>query len=141
MDDIVDAELENRQQMLSLLGIFAALALVLAAMGIYAVLSYLVAERRREIGLRIAIGAPPRAVVGRVLVRSAVLTAVGLAAGLAGAAATTRWLGTLLFGVSPVDPAVLGAVAAALAAVSMLASTVPAARAARVDPMIALRSE
>ena len=141
MDDIVDAELENRQQMLSLLGVFATLALVLAAMGIYAVLSYVVVERRREIGLRIAIGATPQAVVGGILARSAVLTAAGLAAGLAGAAATTRWLGALLFGVSPVDPAVLSAVAAALAAVSMLASTVPAARAARVDPMIALRSE
>jgi putative ABC transport system permease protein len=141
MDDIVDLELEIRQQVLSLLGAFALLAAVLAAMGIYGVLSYLVLERRREIGVRIAIGATPRAVVGAILAHSAALTAAGLAIGLAGAAATTRWLGSLLFGVSAMDPVVLTVVSLALAAVAMLASSVPAARAAAVDPMVALRAE
>jgi putative ABC transport system permease protein len=141
MDDIVDEELENRQQMSWLLGAFAALALVLAIMGIYGVLSYLVAENRREIGLRIAIGATSGAVIRAILARSAALTAAGLAVGLAGAAATTRWLGSLLYGVSPVDPVVLASVSILLAAVSLLASFLPARRAAAIDPMVALRAE
>jgi putative ABC transport system permease protein len=141
MDDIVDEELANRQQVLSLLGTFAALALVLAAMGIYAVLSYLVAESRREIGLRIAIGATPRAIVRAILTRSARLTAIGLAVGLTGAAATTRWLGSLLFGVSPVDPSVLVGVSALMTGISLFASFVPARRAAAIDPIVVLRAE
>jgi putative ABC transport system permease protein len=141
MEDIVDEELENRQHVLSLLGAFAGLALLLAAVGIYSVLSYLVADNRREIGLRIAIGATPRAVVGAILARSARLTAAGIAVGLAGAVATTRWLGSLLFGVSPIDPAVLISVSILLAGVSLLASFLPAHRAAAIDPMVALRTE
>lgn len=141
MDDIVDAELDDRHQMLSLLGAFAFVALVLGAMGIYGMLAYLVADRRREIGLRIAIGATPQRVVRDILAQSARLTTVGIGVGLAAAAATTRWLGSLLFGVSPVDPMVLTAVAIVLAGTSMLASFLPARRAAAVDPMLALRSD
>jgi predicted permease len=141
MDDIVDQELANRQQMLSLLGAFAALALILAAMGIYGVLSYLVAESRRDIGVRIAIGATPGLVVGGILARSAVLTGTGIAIGLGGAVMTTRWLGSLLYGVSPTDPIVLVAVSILLASVSLLASFVPARRAASIDPMVSLRAE
>jgi putative ABC transport system permease protein len=141
MDDIVDEELQNRQQMLWLLGVFAALALVLATMGIYGVLSYLVAENRRDIGLRIAIGATSGAVVRAILARSAGLTAAGIAVGLAGAAATTRWLGSLLYDVSPLDPVVLASASILLAAVSLLASFLPARRAAAIDPMLALRAE
>ena len=141
MDDIVDEELRNRQQMLWLLGTFAAVALTLSAMGIYSVLSYIVAESRREIGLRIAIGATSGAVVRAILVRSAGLTAIGLVVGLAGAAATTRWLGALLYGVSPVDPGVLAGVSLMLALVSLVASFLPAWRAASIDPMIALRTD
>jgi predicted permease len=141
MDDIVDGELADRQQMLSLLGVFAAIALLLAAVGIYSVLSYLVSERRQEIGLRIAIGASPGIVVRTILGQSAGLAAAGIVLGLAGAFATTRWLGSLLFNVSPVDPVILLGVSVLVAAVSMLASFVPARRAAAVDPMRVLRTD
>jgi len=127
--------------MLALLGIFAALALLLAALGIYSVLSYLVVQNRREIGLRIAIGASPPVVVREILARSAGLTAVGIATGLAVALVTTRWLGSLLFNVSPVDPLILTSVSALIAGVSLLASFLPARRAAAMDPMQVLRSE
>jgi ABC-type antimicrobial peptide transport system permease subunit len=105
------------------------------------VLSYLVSQSRREIGLRIAIGASPGAVIRGILVRSAGVTAIGIAVGLVAAFATTRWLGALLFGVSPVDPVILFGVSVLLAGVSLLASFVPARRAAAVDPMLALRTE
>jgi len=141
MEEIVDTELADRSQMLALLGIFAALALLLAALGIYSVLSYLVVQNRREIGLRIAIGASPPVVVREILARSAGLTAVGIATGLAAALVTTRWLGSLLFNVSPVDPLILTSVSALIAGVSLLASFVPARRAAAMDPMQVLRSE
>jgi ABC-type antimicrobial peptide transport system permease subunit len=141
MEEIVDTELADRSQMLALLGIFAALALLLAALGIYGVLSYLVVQNRREIGLRIAIGASPAVVVREILARSAGLTAVGIATGLAAALVTTRWLGSLLFNVSPVDPLILTSVSALIAGVSLLASFVPARRAAAMDPMQVLRSE
>ena len=141
MDDIVDIELADRQQMLTLLGVFAAIALLLVTLGIYSVLSYLVSQSRREIGLRIAIGASPGAVIRGILLRSAGLTAIGIAVGLVAAFATTRWLGSLLFDVSPVDPAVLFSVSVLLAGVSLLASFAPALRAASVDPMIALRAD
>jgi predicted permease len=141
MDDIVDAELADRQQMLSLLGVFAAMAMLLAAVGIYSVLSYLVFERRREIGLRMALGASPRVVVRAILGQSAGLAAAGILLGLAGAFATTRWLGSLLFDVSPLDPVMLLSVSVLVAAVSLLASFVPARRAAAVDPMRVLRTD
>ena len=115
--------------------------LTLAAMGIYSVLSYIVAESRREIGLRIAVGATSGAVVRAILARAAGLTAIGVVVGLGGAVATTRWLGTLLYGVSPVDPLVLSGVSLLLGAVSLLASFLPARRAAAIDPMVALRAE
>ena len=141
MEEIVDTELADRSQMLTLLGIFAALALLLAALGIYSVLSYLVVQNRREIGLRMAIGASPRVVVREILARSAGLTAVGIVAGLAVAFATTRWLGSLLFNVSPLDPVILTSVSALIAGVSFLASFLPARRAAAMDPMQVLRSD
>jgi putative ABC transport system permease protein len=141
MDDIVDTELADRQQMLSLLGVFAAIALLLAAIGTYSVLSYVVSERRREIGLRMAIGASPGVVVRTILGQSAGLAAAGILLGLAGAFATTRWLGALLFNVSPVDPTILLGVSLLVAAVSLLASFVPARRAAAVDPMQVLRTD
>ena len=141
MEEIVDTELADRSQMLTLLGIFAALALLLAALGIYSVLSYLVVQNRREIGLRMAIGASPRVVVREILARSAGLTAVGIVAGLAVAFATTRWLGSLLFNVSPLDPLILTSVSALIAGVSFLASFLPARRAASMDPMQVLRSD
>jgi predicted permease len=141
MAAIVDAELANRTQVLGLLGAFAALALILAAIGIYAVLSFVVSQRTREIGLRIAIGAPQWDIVGAILGYCARLTAVGLVIGIAAAAAATRLLSTLLFGISPLDPKTFLAVSALLAAVALLASYLPTRRATAVDPMIALRDE
>jgi predicted permease len=140
MDEIVDDELASRTQVLRLLGAFAALALLLAALGIYGVLS-MVSQRTREIGLRMAIGASRRDVVRGILAYAARLTSAGLAAGIAVAIAGTRLLSTLLFGVSPLDLDTFLAVSALLAMIALLASYVPARRAAAVDPAIALRQE
>jgi predicted permease len=141
MEDIVDEELAQRQRMLSLVGAFAVMALLLVAFGVYSVLSYLVTERRREIGLRIAIGASPAVVLRAIVAESGRLAAVGILLGLAAAFVTTRWLGSLLFGVSPVDPLVLTGVCVLLSSVALFASFLPARRAASVDPMLTLRAE
>ena len=141
MDDIVDRELKGRQQMLTLVGAFAAVALLLCAIGVYSVLSYLVAESRHEIAVRMAIGATPGRIVRAVVWRAIGLSVVGVAVGLSASVATTRLLGSLLFGVSPVDPTVLTSVATFIAAISIAASYVPARRAARADPLTVLRSD
>jgi putative ABC transport system permease protein len=141
MDDIVDGELSNRTQILWLLAAFAALALVLAALGIYAVLSYVVSQRTREIGLRVAIGASQWDVVRMVLGYSARFTLIGLAAGIAIAVAATRLLTTLLYGVSALDIRTFLVVAALLMLAALAASLIPTWRAAGVDPMVALRDE
>jgi putative ABC transport system permease protein len=141
MDAIVDSELSNRTQILWLLGAFAALALLLAALGIYGVLSYVVSQRTREIGLRVAIGASQWDVVRMILGYSARLTAMGLGAGIAMAIAATRLLSTLLYGVSPLDIRTFLAVSTLLMLVALAASLIPTRRAAGVDPMIALREE
>jgi putative ABC transport system permease protein len=124
-----------------LFGAFAALALVLAGFGLFSVMAYSVAQRRREIGIRMALGAQPAAVRSLVLSQALWLGVVGLAVGLAGALAATRVLGALLFGVSASDPATFGAVSAALLFVMLAAAYLPARRATRVDPMIALRAD
>jgi ABC-type antimicrobial peptide transport system permease subunit len=141
MDEIVGEELAGRTQVLQLLATFAGLALVLAALGTYAVLSYIVSQRTREIGLRLAIGARPQDIVRAMLGHSARLTATGVLVGLAAAAVTTRLLTTLLFGVTPLDVRTLLGVAALLAAVALIASYVPTRRAASLDPVAALREE
>ena len=124
-----------------LLGVFAGVAGLLAAIGIYGVLAYAVVQRTREIGIRMALGAPRGKVLLLVLRSGALLATLGIALGLAGAAATTRWLQSLLFGVAPLDPTTFSAVSLAFGAVAALASYVPARRATNVDPMVALRSE
>jgi len=124
-----------------LLALFSVLALMLAAIGIYGVLAYSVAERTHEIGIRVALGAQARDVSRMVLRRTLALSLPGVAIGVAGALAVTRVLDRLLFGVKPNDPATLVVVAALLASVALVAALVPARRAARVDPVIALRSE
>jgi putative ABC transport system permease protein len=115
--------------------------LALAATGIYGVLSYLVAQRTREIGIRVALGATAGAVLSLILKRGAILILIGTTAGLAGAIALTRFIKTLLFGVSATDPATFALIALLLVVVALIASYIPARRATKVDPMVALRHD
>jgi predicted permease len=141
MDQIFDAELLNRNTQMTLFSAFAALALVLASVGLYGVLSYTVAQRISEIGLRMALGAQRANVVGEVVRKGLLLAILGVMLGLAGALALTRLLTSFLFGVQPTDPATFAAVSALLLFVAILASYVPARRAASIDPVSALRAE
>ena len=122
-------------------GGFAGVAVALAAIGIYGVMSYAVTQRTHEIGIRMALGANRSTVMGMVLGQSAIVTAVGITAGLAGSAAVTRYLQWMLFGLTPLDLTTFLAVALAFAIVATIAAFVPARRATRVDPLIALRSD
>ena len=124
-----------------LLGIFATVALVLAAIGTYGVLAYTVAERRREIGIRMALGAESQGVLSMVLRQGMVLAVAGVVVGLAGALAVTRLASTLLFGVGAADPLTFAAVSAFMLFVALLACVLPARRATKVDPLIALRQD
>jgi putative ABC transport system permease protein len=141
MEDIVDLEVSDHKQQSTLLGAFAALALVLASLGIYGVLSYAVTQRTREIGVRMALGASSANVTRMVVGQGIVLTVAGIAIGTAVALAVTRSMTKLLVGVRAADPAIYASVAAVLAIVALAACYIPAARASRVDPMIALREE
>lgn len=141
MTDIVENDFASRRQQMRLLLAFAALALTLAALGIYGVLSYLVVQQTREIGVRMALGARAGDIVRQVAAKGALLTGTGLAAGAVIALATTRAMRSMLYGVAPSDPATFAAVIAILAAIGVAACAAPAFRAARVDPMIALRDE
>jgi len=141
MNDVLAASLTPQRFVMLLLGIFAVLAVVLAAVGIYGLMSFLVAQRTHEIGIRMAIGARASDVLRMIVVRAVLLAATGVALGLLGARALTRLLDSLLFGVTPTDPMTFAGVAAALVVVAIAASALPARRATRVDPIIALRSE
>jgi ABC-type antimicrobial peptide transport system permease subunit len=141
MDDVFDRELANRNTQLTLVGAFAVLALVLAAVGLYGVLSYAVAQRTPEIGLRMALGAQHATVVRTVVGGALALARVGLTIGVAGALALTRLVESFLFGVSATDPMTFVAAAALLLVVTGAAAYLPARRAANVDPMTALRDE
>jgi predicted permease len=141
MDDVVGRTLATPRLTSWLLGLFAALALALAAVGIYGVLSYVVSERQREIGIRIAIGADPRQVLGLVLWGGLRLSAAGLALGLIGAMATTGLMASLLYGVTPFDLPAFAAAGLALLVVSAGACLLPALRATRISPVRALRAD
>jgi predicted permease len=141
MEEVVDDSLTRPRLLMHLLGGFAVLALLLAALGTYGVLSWQVAERRREIGLRMALGARRAGVLWRVLRDGLSVTSVGLALGVGGALALTRSMEALLFEVRPMDLSTLAAVTGAIALVAGVACLVPAHRATRVDPLSAMREE
>ncbi|HVZ79142.1 MAG TPA: ABC transporter permease, partial [Gemmatimonadaceae bacterium] len=141
MDDLRMQSVGNRRTALILLGIFSALALLLAAIGIYGVIAYSVAQRGQEIGIRAALGAQQGDILAMVLAQGGRIALVGALAGLVVAAALTRLMSGLLYSVSAFDPVTFASASGVLVAVAMLASYVPARRAARVDPMVALRCE
>ncbi len=141
VDELLDSSLAQRRFNLLLLGTFAAVALGLAAAGLYGVMSYVATQRTHEIGVRLALGAQHADILRMVVGRGLVLTATGVGVGLVGALWLTRFLSTLLFEVGGADPATFAGVAVLLTLVAVLACWLPARRAARVDPLVALRSE
>jgi len=141
VDQIKELSMANNRLQTTLLVIFGTTALVLAGIGIYGVISYSVVQRTHEIGIRAALGASRNSLLRMVLGRGLVLTGLGLAIGLGGALGLTRLMATILYGVGARDPATLVSVAAMLAAVAAVACYVPARRATKVDPMVALHYE
>jgi putative ABC transport system permease protein len=140
-DALVAASISQPRFYALLLGLFATVAVSLAALGIFGVMSYSVTQRSREIGVRLALGANPAAVRMMVLRQAMALALAGVAGGLVGALALSKTMGSLLFQLSPTDPATLAAVAGLLSAIALAASYLPARQATRVDPLVALRSE
>jgi putative ABC transport system permease protein len=141
MDDLVTNSLSQQRFNMLLLGAFAGLALLLAAVGIYSVLSYSVKRSVREIGIRLALGARLGDVLRMVVFEGMRPTLIGVVVGMAGALALGRVLSSLIYGVRPTDPITFLVVAILLTAVAFVASVVPAYRATRTDPMVALRDE
>jgi putative ABC transport system permease protein len=139
MTDVIDASLAPRRFSAQLVGIFAGLALLLASIGIYGLLGYMVGQRSRELGVRMALGARPSDILQLILGKGIVLSGVGIVVGMSLAASTAPMIAALLYGVHPLDATVFVAVPLLLLGVALLASYVPARRAARLDPMIALR--
>ncbi|MBA3258132.1 MAG: FtsX-like permease family protein [Gemmatimonadales bacterium] len=141
MDQLLSTMVAQRRFSMTLLGSLAGLALLLGLVGVYGVTSYLVTQRTREVGLRLALGAEPGQLVRMVVRQGMSVAAVGIGIGLLGALAVARLMAGLLSGVGPTDIATLVTVTALLALATLLANYVPARRAARVDPLVALRSE
>ena len=141
MDQVIGDNAQGQQFLSLLVGSFAGLAVLLAAVGIYGVLSYMVTDRTREIGIRMSLGASRGRVLGQVILEGMRLVVVGFAVGIAGALAAGRVLASPLHEVKPGDPAIFAVTAGFLALVALLACYLPARRAARLDPMTALRYE
>lgn len=141
LEVLVDNSMGQRRLSTVLLGVFAGLALLLASIGIYGVMSYTVAQRTRELGVRVALGASRQSVLGLVMRQGVAITLIGVAIGLAGAFALTRLIATQLFGVNATDPATFATVTGVLIAVAVAATLVPALRATRIDPLTALRED
>ena len=141
MDELLSSTIADRRFNMFLLGAFAAVALSLAAVGIYGLIAYSVAQRTRELGIRMALGAAPRDVQLLVIRQGATLAAAGIVVGGVGAIAATRWMRSMLFQVDPLDPLTFAAVGVALAAVAIGATWAPALRAARVSPVTAMRND
>ena len=141
MDDLLESSLGQRRLSMILLGAFSAIALVLASIGIYGVLAYSVTQRARELGIRMALGAARGRVLRLVIRQGMSLVAIGIVIGLIGAFALTRLLASQLYSITPTDPATFVGLALLLAAIALVATLVPALRATRVDPVVALREE
>lgn len=141
MDDVIGGSLAGRRFALEIMGAFAGVAFLLAAIGIYGVMAYTVSQRTSEIGLRMTLGAQRSDILRLVLAQGVLMIAIGVGAGLLGSAALTRFLATLLFEIAPTDPIIFSALATLLAGVAVLACLAPALRATRVDPLVALRHE
>ena len=141
MDDLLESSLGQRRLSMILLGAFSAIAMLLASIGIYGVLAYTVTQRSRELGIRMALGAARGRVLGLVIRQGMTLAMIGIVIGLVGAFALTRLLGSQLYSVTPTDPATFVGVSLLLAMIALVATLVPALRATRVDPVVALREE
>ena len=141
MEQIIARSIAGRRFSMLLLGVFAIVALLLAVVGIYGVVSYTVARRTHEIGIRMALGAKPREVLALVAGQAMAPVGAGVAIGLAAACGLTRLMAAMLYGVRATDPATFLGVTAGLCAVALAASSVPAIRASHVDPTVALRDE
>jgi putative ABC transport system permease protein len=141
MRQFLSASVAARRFNMELLGVFAVTALLLAAAGLYALIAYLVSQRTREIGIRLALGATPRHILRLMIGQGMKLTLIGITIGVVGAIVVTRLMRSLLFAVAPTDLMTFGISAAALIAVALLACFIPARRATKVDPLVALRYE
>ncbi|HXM34335.1 MAG TPA: FtsX-like permease family protein, partial [Pyrinomonadaceae bacterium] len=141
LDQVFSSSLDQRRFSLVIFGVFGAVGLLLAAMGIYGVTTYAVAQRTQEIGIRMALGARMSDVLKLVLRNGMSLALIGAAVGVAGAYATTRVMSSLLFGVAPTDLATITAVVVVLVVVAFVACLIPARRATKIDPLVALRYE
>ena len=141
LDELLDRSMARTSFSLIMLGIAAAVALILGTIGIYGVISYIVSQRTRELGVRLALGANAADVRKMVLKHGLILCAFGVLFGLGAAIGLTRLLGALLYGVDPLDPVTFGVVALSLTVVALVASYLPAAKAASIDPVEAMRNE
>jgi ABC-type antimicrobial peptide transport system permease subunit len=137
----VDAALVQERMMAALAGGFGALALILACIGLYGLLNYSVARRTKEIGIRMALGARRSSVIGMELKSAFRLVVIGVVLGLPAASLTSRWVQSMLFGLTPTDPTTIAGASVSLTAAALMAAYLPARRASRVDPMTSLRHE